>query len=71
MEYTYGVSTVGGVLDLCLMELHLLLRDDGLDLCVLLPYYFEQILCQNLGALNLTFVRTSGNVVNSYRWNMG
>ena len=59
MEYTYGVSTVGGVLDLCLMKFHLLLLDDGLDLSVFLAYNFEKVFSENLRTLNLTFIRAS------------
>ena len=43
MEYTYGVSTVGGVLDLCLMKLHLLLLNDCFDLIVLLANDLEEV----------------------------
>ena len=41
--YTYGISTVGSVLDLCLMKFHLLLCYDGLDLRMFLADDFEQI----------------------------
>lgn len=56
---TYGISTVGSVLGLCLMKFHLLLLHDGLDLFVFLADDFKQIFSQNLGTLYLTFVRTS------------
>ena len=59
MEYTYGVSTVGGVLDLCLMKFHLLLLDESLDLGMFLPDDLEQILSEYLSPLHLTFIRTS------------
>ena len=43
MEYTYGVSTVGGVLGLGLMKFHLLLLNDCFDLIVLLANDLEKI----------------------------
>ena len=57
--YTYGISTVGSVLDLCLVELHLLLREDGLHLVVLLLDDFEEVFCEGFCALDLAFVWTS------------
>ena len=59
--YTYGISTVGSVLDLCLVELHLLLREDGLHLVVFLLDDFEKIFCEGFCALDLAFVGASVN----------
>ena len=57
--YTYGISTVGSVLDLGLVEFHLLLLEDGLHLFVFLFDDVEQVLCEHLGALDLSFIGTS------------
>lgn len=57
MKYTYGVSTVGGVLDLCLVKFQLLLMDDGLDFCMFCAYYVKEIFGEDLGPLHLPFVR--------------
>ena len=56
MKYTYGVSTVGSVLDLGLMQLHLLLRQHRLDFRVLLADDLEEVLGKHLGALHLLLV---------------
>ena len=62
MKYTYGV-TIGGVLHLGLVKLHLLLLHNGFDFSVLLPNDLQQIFGQNLRPLNLAFVRsTTGQI---------
>ena len=58
--YTYGVSTVGGVLDLSLMQLHLLLRQNRLHLGVFFPYDFEEVFCEDFRTLHLSLVGPSG-----------
>ena len=70
--YTYGISTVGGVLDLGLMKFHLLLRQNRLHLCVFLTHNVQQVLCEHFGALYLSFVRPSDtnerNVKDMLNW---
>ena len=57
--YTYGISTVGSVLDLCLMELHLLLVYYRLHFGVFRSYDFEKIFGKDFGTRDLTLVWSS------------
>ena len=61
--YTYGVSTVGGVLDLGLMQLHLLLRQHRLHFRMLLADDLEEVLGEHLGALDLLLVRAADSIL--------
>ena len=56
MEHTYTVSIVSSVLDLCLVELHLLLRQNRLHFRVFFPYYDKQVLRQSFRALHLLLI---------------
>ena len=58
--YTYGISTVGSVLDLCLMKFHLLLRQHLFHFRVFCAYDLQEILCERLRALHLLLVGATG-----------
>ena len=59
MEHTYTISTVGSVLSLCLVELHLLLLQNRLHFRVFGAYDLEQVLRESFCTLHLLFIRTA------------
>ncbi len=59
MEHTYTVSTVSSVLDLCLMELHLLLLQERLHFVVFSTHNLEQVFGECFRTLYLLFVRAA------------
>ena len=59
MEHTYTVSTVSSVLDLCLVEFHLLLLQKRLDLRVFFLHYNQQVFRESFRTLYLLLVWTA------------